>query len=97
MGNGRFRGKIPFKCFSCGRVGHYGVKYPYRENHEKGKEVTKINRRKFENKRIFYTHEDRDGISNGEEGESDQEYQLLMAFEDIIINEFDDNFMDALE
>jgi hypothetical protein len=22
-GIGRFRGKLPFKCFDCGRVGHY--------------------------------------------------------------------------
>ena len=22
LGTGRFRGKIPFKCFACGRVGH---------------------------------------------------------------------------
>ena len=42
-------------------------------------------------------HEDNDGISNGEEGESDQEYQLLMAFEDRSINDYDDNFMVSLE
>lgn len=23
VGIGKFRGKLPFKCFSCGRVGHY--------------------------------------------------------------------------
>ena len=83
--------------FCLCRVGHYTAKFPYRENYEKGKETTKINRRRFENKRSFYTHEYSDGISNGEEGESDQEYQLLMAFEDRCSNESDDNFMDALE
>ena len=24
-GSGRFKGKLPFKCFSCGRVGHYAL------------------------------------------------------------------------
>eukprot|EP00253_Pinus_taeda_P024421 PITA_24421 len=67
VGIGRFRCKLPFKCFACGRFGHYAANCPYRENHEKGKEVVKINKRRFENKRSFYTHEDSDGISNGEE------------------------------
>ena len=30
--SGRFRGKLPFKCFACGRVGHYAAKFP----HDKG-------------------------------------------------------------
>ena len=51
----------------------------------------------YENKRSFYTHEDSGSISNGEECESDQECQLLMEFEYRSSNQFDDNFMDALE
>lgn len=54
-------------------------------------------RRRFENMRSFYTHKEGDGISNGEEGESNQEYQLLMTFEDKCINEFDDTCTDSLE
>ena len=34
VGTGKFRGKLPFKFFSCGRVGHYASKCPYRENHK---------------------------------------------------------------
>ena len=44
----------------------------------------------------FYTHEDSDGLSNGEEGEFDQEYQLLIEFADKGINVSDGVFMDAL-
>jgi len=80
VGTRRFRGKLPFKCFACGRVGHYVAKCPYKENKEKGKEDPKINRKRFENKRSFYTHEDNNGISNGEEGVSDQDCHLFMEF-----------------
>lgn len=27
-GSGRFKGKLPFKCFYCGRLGHYVVLMP---------------------------------------------------------------------
>ena len=28
------RGKLPFKCFDCGRVGHYAAKCPHWGNFE---------------------------------------------------------------
>ena len=40
-GSGRFRGKLPFKYFSCGRVDHYAAKCPHKDKFDKGKESTK--------------------------------------------------------
>lgn len=46
----KYKGKIPFKCFNCGREGHYFSKCSYNkeENKFKGKEKNTYNRMKNE-------------------------------------------------
>eukprot|EP00253_Pinus_taeda_P015959 PITA_15959 len=65
-GSGRFRGKLPFKFFACGRVGHYAAKCPYKDE---GKEHARWNKKHSASKKSYYTHEDSDGLSNSDEDE----------------------------
>eukprot|EP00253_Pinus_taeda_P033828 PITA_33828 len=89
-GAGRFRGKLPFKCFTCGRVNHYAAKCPHKDKPDKVKEPIRWNKKHNVNKKSYYTHEDNDGLSNSNEDEQGNKYRLLMAFED-------DDFLDAID
>jgi hypothetical protein len=31
-GFGKYKGKFPFKCFKCAKVGRFDAKYPYAKN-----------------------------------------------------------------
>jgi len=61
-GVGRFRGKLPFKCFACGRVGQYAAKCPHKDKIDKGKEPVRWNTKQNVTKKSYYTHEDSDGL-----------------------------------
>jgi len=89
-GVGRFCGKLPFKCFACGRVGHYAAKNPHKDKIDKGKEPVRWNKKQNVTKKSYYTHEDSDGLSNSDENERGNNYKLLMDFED-------DDYMDAID
>lgn len=50
-GKGKYKGKLSFKCFNCGGVGHFTGKYPF---NEKNKNDKGMHRERGEN--LILTH-----------------------------------------
>ncbi|KAH9313532.1 hypothetical protein KI387_022159 [Taxus chinensis] len=71
VGTGKYKGKLPFKLFSCGKVGHFIDKFPHRhdkkgnDDHEKKNQKYDKNKKEFKKgdfkkkgKKSFYTKEE---------------------------------------
>jgi hypothetical protein len=89
-GSGKYKGKLPFKCFNYGRIGHFANKCPH-----KGKDQTCDDEEKYKHKKFFKENNFKkkslcvnndDDPSDDEENDSSIEDKLnefiLMAKED---------------
>jgi hypothetical protein len=56
-GSGKYKGKLPFKFFNCGKIGHFASKCPYPKEDPKDQENKNIQYKKREKpnfKKKFY-------------------------------------------
>jgi hypothetical protein len=90
-GTGKYKGKLPLKCFNCGRIGHFSSKCPFNkhsdgeeESNNKTKEYKKMYKKPFQ--RNFYKKKSLFIKNNSESSDIDEsdestDIRLFMAME----------------
>ena len=48
-GTGKYKGKLPLKCFACGRIGNFSSKSPYEKGSHSGKDNNYKKNKKYQN------------------------------------------------
>jgi len=92
IGTGKYKGKLPLKCFACGRIGHFGFKCPYSKcsdsdddsNHKNNKNYQNYKKRnngKFSNKKILYSKGDINSFDDDSDSDNDLEKVPFMEID----------------
>ena len=83
-GSGKYQGKLPFKCFNCGKIGHFANKFPHKKHDQNSKGEKKFKPKRFGRKKSLFVNnvissEDIDSDSSHEDKDNDF---MLMAQDD---------------
>jgi hypothetical protein len=75
-GSGKYQGKFPFKCFNCGKIGHFASKCPHKKHDKNYEGEKKYTPKRFGKKKslcvnIDDSSEDMDSESSYEDNIND--------------------------
>jgi hypothetical protein len=82
-GSGKYQGKLPFKCFNCGKIGHFANKCPHKKHDQNSKGEKKFKSKRFDKMKSLCVNND-----GSEDTDSDSSFEdkvnefMLMAKED---------------
>jgi hypothetical protein len=73
-GSGKYQGKLPFKCFNCGKIGHFSSKCPHQKKDQNSDDEKKYKYKKYNKKKSLFANndnssEDTDSDSSGEDND----------------------------
>jgi hypothetical protein len=92
-GSGKYKGKLPFKCFNCGKIGHFANKCPHKRNdqtcddEENHKHINFFKENNFKKKSLCVNNDD--DPSDDEDNDSSIE-DKLNEFMLMSMGDFDD-------
>ena len=98
-GIGKYKGKLPLKCFNCGEIGHFASKFPYPKQEDDDEFLKYSNKKKMflkkrRKKKTFYSIDD--NCSNESSEEEDVEF-LFMGVDNNIFEEEVEGVVDLEE
>ena len=97
--SGKYKGKLPFKCFNCGKVGHFSSKFPYKKIDQNHVDEEKHSFKRY-NINDTYKHkglcandvDSSEALESGSSCEDKKNEFMLMAIDDFDI-EYEENDM----
>jgi hypothetical protein len=86
-GSGKYQGKMPFKCFNCGNIGHFASKFPQKKKDQNSKGEEKYKSKRFGKKKSLCVKND----DSSEETYSDSSYEDKVNDFMLMTKEYYDN------
>jgi hypothetical protein len=99
-GSGKFQSKLPFKCFNCGKIGHFASKCPHQKKDQNSDDEKKYKFNKYSKKKSLAANNDNSSEDTNNDSFCEDKVNdfMLMAKEDYdnkIIGS-DDNYEEVM-